>query len=53
MQGYVNSVDPTKYKIDRMQMIRDADQGTRDILTDYLERAKRRPVDELMDTDGA
>ncbi|PBK99726.1 hypothetical protein ARMGADRAFT_985610 [Armillaria gallica] len=51
--GYVNSVDPTKYKIDRMQMIRDADQGTRDILTDYLERAKRRPVDELMDTDGA
>ncbi|KAK0214792.1 hypothetical protein IW262DRAFT_1277891 [Armillaria fumosa] len=51
--GYVNSVDPTKYKIDRMQMIRDADEITRDIMTSYLERAKRRPVDELMDTGDA
>ncbi|KAK0489192.1 hypothetical protein IW261DRAFT_1443649 [Armillaria novae-zelandiae] len=44
--GYVNSVDPTKYKIDRMQMIRDADQT-------ISSNAKRRRVDELMDTGGA
>ncbi|KAK0202550.1 hypothetical protein DFS33DRAFT_1341073 [Desarmillaria ectypa] len=52
--GYVNSVDPTKYKIDRMQMIRDADRVSREILTNYLGQVYRRPaVDELMDTDGA
>ncbi|KAG7445019.1 uncharacterized protein BT62DRAFT_970236 [Guyanagaster necrorhizus] len=47
--GYVNSVDPTKYKIDRTQMIRDADRVSRELITNFLEPKKRPEVDELMD----
>ncbi|KAK0432356.1 uncharacterized protein EV420DRAFT_1606000 [Desarmillaria tabescens] len=39
--------------IDRMQMIRDADRLSREILTNYLGKVNRQPeVDELMDTNG-